>query len=258
MTSPRSISAQLEGLRAEMDPALRTQILDYVGLVDRYVTLPDGLDGDVTVAFNSHGVCLVSDTTDPDLFAREHAIRFGRPLLASKRPPAGVARALRSGRGGQIDVDLRGLSTFQVSVLEAARSIPRGEVRPYRWIASAVGRPGAVRAVGTALGRNPVPLVIPCHRVVRSDGSPGDYVFGAAHKLERLIAEDVNLDEILQLARQRVRFIGSDTTHIFCHPSCYHARKIAPSHRVLFRTVDDATRARFRSCRSCHPAPEII
>ena len=60
---------------------------------------------------------------------------------------------------------------FQVEVLEALRGIPYGETRTYRDIAVAVGRPKAVRAVGTANGRNPLPIVIPCHRVIGSDGS---------------------------------------------------------------------------------------
>ena len=60
---------------------------------------------------------------------------------------------------------------FQVEVLEALRGIPYGETRTYRDIAVAVGRPKAVRAVGNANGRNPLPIVIPCHRVIGSDGS---------------------------------------------------------------------------------------
>ena len=59
-----------------------------------------------------------------------------------------------------------------------ALEIPRGEVRPYGWIAAEIGRPKAVRAVGTALGHNPVPLIVPCHRVVRSDGMIGQYSLG--------------------------------------------------------------------------------
>ena len=62
-------------------------------------------------------------------------------------------------------------TTFQVEVLEALRGIPYGETCTYRDIAVAVGRPKAVRAVGNANGRNPLPIVIPCHRVIGSDGS---------------------------------------------------------------------------------------
>src|SRR5215831_8128502 len=77
-----------------------------------------------------------------------------------------------------VPVDLSAAPAFQRQVLEVARDIPFGEVRPYAWVAERIGRPRAVRAVGTALGRNPVPLIVPCHRVLRTDGSLGGYLFG--------------------------------------------------------------------------------
>ena len=70
----------------------------------------------------------------------------------------------------ELDLEPDG-TTFQVEVLEALRGIPYGETCTYRDIAVAVGRPKAVRAVGNANGRNPLPIVIPCHRVIGSDGS---------------------------------------------------------------------------------------
>jgi O-6-methylguanine DNA methyltransferase len=78
-----------------------------------------------------------------------------------------------------------------------AREIPAGQVRPYGWIASEIGRPKAVRAVGTALGRNPVPLLIPCHRVVRTDGRVGDYAFGPPAKRALLAAEGLDPDALV-------------------------------------------------------------
>jgi O-6-methylguanine DNA methyltransferase len=72
-------------------------------------------------------------------------------------------------------VDLRGLTPFTGEVLEAVSEIPRGESRSYAWVARSVGRPAASRAVGGAVGRNPVPLLVPCHRVVRTDGSIGGW-----------------------------------------------------------------------------------
>ena len=87
--------------------------------------------------------------------------------------------------------------------------------RPYAWIAQGIGRPGAV---GSALARNPVPVLIPCHRVTRSDGQPGDYVFGMQVKEALLRAEEVNLDEVRKLARARIFYLGSDATGIVCLP----------------------------------------
>ena len=72
-------------------------------------------------------------------------------------------------------VDLSGLTAFQRQVLQAVSRVPRGKVVSYAELARRIGRPRAARAVGQALGRNPVPLVIPCHRVLASDGSLGGY-----------------------------------------------------------------------------------
>jgi O-6-methylguanine DNA methyltransferase len=75
-------------------------------------------------------------------------------------------------------------------VLMKALEIPRGEVRTYGWIAREIGRPKAVRAVGTALAKNPIPLFIPCHRVVRSDGSIGQYGCGGPVNKRRLLLHE--------------------------------------------------------------------
>jgi methylated-DNA-[protein]-cysteine S-methyltransferase len=85
-----------------------------------------------------------------------------------------------------LPVDLVGVTPFTRQVLEATASVPFGEVRTYQGIANAIGKPSATRAVGNALGRNPVPVIVPCHRVVRSDGSMGWYT-GGAHIKERLL-----------------------------------------------------------------------
>jgi O-6-methylguanine DNA methyltransferase len=71
--------------------------------------------------------------------------------------------------------DLEGLSSFAREVLGVVANIPRGQSRSYGWIAERVEKPGAARAVGGAVGRNPVPLLVPCHRVVGSDGSIGGW-----------------------------------------------------------------------------------
>ena len=112
-----------------------------------------------------------------------------------------------------------------------ALEIPRGEVRPYGWIAAEIGRPKAVRAVGTALGHNPVPLIVPCHRVVRSDGYIGQYSLGGpANKRAILAAEGADPDGLEGLARAGIRYFGSDTTRIFCLPTCHDARRVTDRH----------------------------
>ena len=75
-------------------------------------------------------------------------------------------------------IDLRGMTEFQHRVLDAASEIPFGRVESYGDIARRIQRPGASRAVGNALGRNPLPIVVPCHRVVTSGGQLGGYTGG--------------------------------------------------------------------------------
>src|SRR5207248_4826067 len=123
--------------------------------------------------------------------------RFGR---APRR-----ADALPADLGSRFD--LRSVTEFERAVLLKAREIPCGEVRTYGWIAAEIGHPAAVRAVGSALRKNPVPLLIPCHRVVRGDGQIGDYALGgSANKRAILAAGGVRLDE---LTRRAARASGS-------------------------------------------------
>lgn len=89
-------------------------------------------------------------------------------------------------------IDLGECSDFQRKVLQEERKIPRGEVRSYGWIARRIGKPGAARAVGNALSANPFPLVIPCHRAVRSDGSIGGFQGGPAMKIDLLEMEGIS------------------------------------------------------------------
>ena len=134
------------------------------------------------MAWNGLGVSAVEAAPDDAAFEAAHLARTGRPAIRADRLPdrlaAAIARRLDGDRRVRIDLDLRGHTDFERDVWHKALEIPRGEVRPYGWIAAEIGRPKAVRAVGTALGHNPVPLIVPCHRVVRTDGSIGQYSLG--------------------------------------------------------------------------------
>jgi len=87
----------------------------------------------------------------------------------------------------EFPLDLSGYGLFDLSVWDAARKIPYGETRSYSWIADRIGKKNACRAVGQAMGRNPVPLIIPCHRVVRMDGGLGG--FGAGIEWKRRLLD---------------------------------------------------------------------
>ncbi len=122
-----------------------------------------------------------------------------RPLYAPEQISSyltAVAEYLRGERTRlDLPVDLRALTPFQRSVLLAARAVPRGQVATYAEIAQRVGKPRAFRAVGQALRHNPIPIVLPCHRVISSDGTLGGYggALGSQRKIELLKLEGVIL-----------------------------------------------------------------
>jgi O-6-methylguanine DNA methyltransferase len=110
-------------------------------------------------------------------------------------------------------------------------------------VAERIGSPRAVRAVGTALGRNPVPLIVPCHRVWRADGGLGGYLFGEA--LKRRLAELERSTPVLE---------GCTSTRIVCRVGCAHGRHMKPEHRVVFASVEDARSVGYRPCKACRPS----
>ncbi|HZI77394.1 MAG TPA: methylated-DNA--[protein]-cysteine S-methyltransferase, partial [Gemmatimonadales bacterium] len=101
---------------------------------------------------------------------------------------AQVVSQIQGGEARPLPFDLKG-TDFQRQVWEALRRIPRGETRSYQAIASEVGRPNAVRAVAQACARNPLALVIPCHRVIRQTGELGGYRWGLERK-KRLLERE--------------------------------------------------------------------
>ncbi len=86
-------------------------------------------------------------------------------------------------------LDLSGATTFQRNVWEIARLIPYGEARSYKWMAEQIGKPLAARAVGQALGSNPLPIIIPCHRVIASNGKLAGFSGGVKMKRQLLSLE---------------------------------------------------------------------
>ena len=254
---PADLIAALAELGSPAPEHLARAVLTQVGLADLWAELPSPL-GPIGVAWNGRGISWIDRAGDPDLLAERFEDRVGRPLHRVDRVPERLARAVEARLAGnrrvRIPLDLRGHTEFEVAVWLKALEIPRGEVRPYGWIAAEIGHPKAVRAVGTALSHNPVPLVVPCHRVVRSDGSIGQYSLGGPEaKRTVLTAEGLDLVEMESVARSGFRYLGSATTHVVCLPTCRHARRITDRHRRPFRSLNLAMREGFRPCRSCRP-----
>jgi methylated-DNA-[protein]-cysteine S-methyltransferase len=98
------------------------------------------------------------------------------------------------------------------------------------------------------MARNPVPLLIPCHRVVRNDGTTGQYAFGAEEKVGLLEGEGVPVGELAGAP-----YLATPTTGIFCHATCRNARRIKPGNRRRFRSAEAATNAGYRPCSVCRP-----
>ena len=258
ITDDATLIVALENLGDVRAPStLLPSVLDATGGGASYATLDTEI-GELHVAWTSQGIRAVTRHISDDDFAFHYAAQFGAaPRRVAALPAAladGIHRVLHGERSTAVRYDLRGMTPFEQDVLQTALRIPRGEVRPYNWIARRIGRPLAVRAVGTALANNPIPFLIPCHRVVRADGVIGNYgAGGPVAKRDILGWEGVDAAQLEKMARRGVRFLGSDTTRVFCYPTCRHARRITEKHRVGFGTVDAAEAAGYRACKVCTP-----
>jgi len=150
--------------------------------------------GPLLVAATTAGVCFVR--FGDDARARRAALAAEFPFADAEEDAPRVAPWCDAlvdhvdGRASRVDVplDVRG-STFQRHVWKELSAIPRGETRSYREIADAIGMPRGARAVARACARNPLPVAIPCHRVIGADGRAGGYNGGAERKLRLLAAE---------------------------------------------------------------------
>ncbi|HJR87668.1 MAG TPA: MGMT family protein [Acidimicrobiia bacterium] len=185
-----NIEETLAGLRRGAPASLKANVELGTGLADG-VSIFESPVGELAVTFNPHGVSSVSLAALD--FEDYFSDRFGRRLIEA-RPPSGweklINRGIEAGNPGQLPLDLRGVTAFRRAVMLIATTIPRGEVRPYQWLARQAGRPGAARAVGSAMANNPIPLIVPCHRVVRSDGSLGAYSLGGSANKRVLLARE--------------------------------------------------------------------
>jgi AraC family transcriptional regulator of adaptative response/methylated-DNA-[protein]-cysteine methyltransferase len=147
--------------------------------------------GLLLVAATDHGVCSVKAGRNDAELLRALQVEFPKARITK----GGAARHYLDDLNDHLDgqevrfpLDIRG-TDFQMRVWTVLRNIPRGETRSYYEVAEMVGEPRAVRAVANACASNPVPLIIPCHRVIRKDGSLGGYGLGMPRKRALLSAE---------------------------------------------------------------------
>ena len=162
------------------------------GVVISYIVVSH-LSGHMLLAATQHGICAASLGDDPAEMEADLRREFPEAILErdDAADNAVLAAALSQVRGGEstpVMLDVMG-TPFQRGVWSALRTIPAGETRSYGEIASQIGRPDAVRAVAGACASNPLAVLIPCHRVVRADGEPGGYRWGAERKRALLASE---------------------------------------------------------------------
>lgn len=147
--------------------------------------------GKILLAASPRGLCAVKLGDDAGSLRRLLQAEFCEAELVEDTAALQAHRrevaAFLGGKAGleRVPIDIRG-TVFQRKVWDALRRIPRGETRTYKDIARAIGSPAAVRAVGSACGANPVALLVPCHRALRSDGGLGGYAWGLERK-QRLL-----------------------------------------------------------------------
>jgi len=177
------------------------------------------------------------------LYGRGRDVAAGRGRRHAEQARQELAEYLAGRRTFfTVPVDLAGIGEFQDRVLTEANRIPFGEVTSYADLARRIGHPRAARAVGNALGANPVPVIVPCHRVIRGDGSWGHYAFGGALKTR-----------LLALERATPLLIGCASTRIVCRRGCAHEQRIGENGRVVFASVTDAAGVGYRPCKVCKP-----
>jgi methylated-DNA-[protein]-cysteine S-methyltransferase len=161
--------------------------------------------GRCAVAWSAAGIVAVQL---PERHAAATVARLRRrnPGLELREPPAPVRRAIAAiqrlldGAGAELSgiaLDLSGVSPFQRRVYQAARAIPAGRTVSYGALAAQLGQPGAARAIGRAMGSNPVPIIVPCHRVLAAGGKAGGFSAhgGVATKFALLRAEGTALQD---------------------------------------------------------------
>jgi AraC family transcriptional regulator of adaptative response/methylated-DNA-[protein]-cysteine methyltransferase len=166
------------------------------GVVIEYGVQPSPF-GDAFLATTSRGLCALSFITPDDTERPLRELRKRWPHAVLQENTTAAARAARTafGDGGdQISLYLKG-TNFQIRVWEALLRVPSGHAVTYEEIARDIGRPTAMRAVGAAIGQNPIAYLIPCHRVLRKSGAFGEYHWGASRKKAILAWESAHCDE---------------------------------------------------------------
>jgi O-6-methylguanine DNA methyltransferase len=215
--------------------------------------------GDLLVALTDRGIVLNHYLADEsDLVATLEKIRLQLDLVEDRRAVKEIGEEIRrylagDGEALRQDIDLSlAASPFQQKVLRKLQEIPRGAVVSYQALGAAAGAPRGARAVGNAMHNNPVPIYVPCHRVIASGGGLGGYGGGALRKLQLLRSEGFALgDEDVKLPVGSVW--GHRATKIYCRTNCRTTARVDGSRILFFADPKSARHAGLRPCKICRP-----
>ena len=188
--------AQGAGERSARAAAALADAADEAGLADIRYAVADSPFGGLLVAVSKRGVVRVAFPEEADRALEDLGRTISPRMLRSDRGTGEVRRELDEYFAGrrrrfEVAVDLTAVHGFTREVLRATARIPFGKVLTYREVAGRAGNPLASRAAGNALHANPIPIVVPCHRVLRTGGALGGYGGGVERKTALLELEGV-------------------------------------------------------------------
>jgi methylated-DNA-[protein]-cysteine S-methyltransferase len=215
--------------------------------------------GSLLVAMTARGIALNHYLEDTSNVAAAMAkLRLEFDPVEDQRAVGGVGEEVNRYLTGEanslrqnVDLTLAG-NAFQKKVLDKLQSVPRGALISYQALGAAVGSASSARAVGNALHNNPVPIYVPCHRVISSDGRIGGYGGGAARKLQLLHSEGFAVDrDTASIPASTVW--GHRGTKIYCKPSCRTRAGVDRARILFFADPKQAQQAGMRPCRICRP-----
>lgn len=240
--------------RRKLEPAL-----EMVRRPSAAVNLVESSVGRLLVGVSERGIAMIHYLREKeDLAAALARLRPSFDPVPDKNSVAPVADELRRYLDGDTDalrsrVDLRVVtSPFQEAVLKRLCETGPGVILTYSSLGALAGAPQAQRAVGGAMHDNPIPIYVPCHRVIRSDGSIGGYGGGLAVKRKLLRVEGFSVTAAGMVVSEGAVW-GNLSTRIYCRPGCDALARAKRTQTILYRDAEHAKAVRMRPCRVCNP-----
>jgi methylated-DNA-[protein]-cysteine S-methyltransferase len=223
---------------------------------DGAVAVVSSLLGPLLIVVSARGVAAIRFIAGTDLSGVLFDLRAGFDLVEDLGAIRGVTSEIERYLKGDLaalnyPVDMSLVcNAFSRRVLQRLREIPPGAATTYQGLAATVSAPRASRAVGNAMANNPVPLFLPCHRVVRSDWSVGNYAGGAQTKTRLLGIEGFRISDG---RLDGDALVGHRLTHIYCRPQCSAIRRAERAQTIALAGPAFARQLGMRPCKLCRP-----